>query len=520
MKQRKLMLSVFVGTTALFLLGRLSVNAQTGNVGIGTTTPTTKLDVNGAVTNREGVAIAVSGATVTVPNLAYSQYRLTGSPTAAFTITGPTTSNGSLALVAGARMILVNTTAQIGTLNGTPIQPGSAQEFAYTNGAWVATNGGARPDYDWMKTGNTFPTAPADTVTDIYHMGHVGVGTRNSLYTLQVQASANNDNTIAKNIVAMFDPAGGGGSPANPATIALNGGRAYFGYDTISAFGKYAYVRGNQSTDIRLQVVASNGVLYDKPVVVQASGGIGFVGINNNAPQSQLDVRGTVKVLATDAIQSGTIWNGNSNMSGFEITTNATNGDMHVGIQRNGPFAGLFLSKPAGTTSPSRFLDFVVANSVVGTITYTGSGVAYNVTSDVRLKEDIRVTKYSLDELMKIKVTDYFYKSDKDHLYPQTGFLAQQLYDIFPAAVTKGGEDEKEKPWMVDYSKITPLLVKAVQELNNKMEVLEKENAALKARDETVAQLAQQIKELQQDLSRISAISGVKESKGSERAKK
>lgn len=49
------------------------------------------------------------------------QYRLTGSPTAAFAITGPTNSNSTLALVAGTRLILVNATTQIGTLNGAPI---------------------------------------------------------------------------------------------------------------------------------------------------------------------------------------------------------------------------------------------------------------------------------------------------------------------------------------------------------------------------------------------------------------
>lgn len=112
--------------------------AQTGNTGIGTTTPITKLDVNGGITAREGAPITVTGNTATIPNLQYSQYRLDGSPASAFTITGPTTSNGTTALAGGARLIVVNATTQPGVLNGSTIVPGSAQEFTYSNNSWVA----------------------------------------------------------------------------------------------------------------------------------------------------------------------------------------------------------------------------------------------------------------------------------------------------------------------------------------------------------------------------------------------
>jgi hypothetical protein len=58
--------------------------AQTNNVGIGTTTPGTRLDVNGAITNRE-TAIAVASNAATVP-ANVSQVQLTGAATAAITV--------------------------------------------------------------------------------------------------------------------------------------------------------------------------------------------------------------------------------------------------------------------------------------------------------------------------------------------------------------------------------------------------------------------------------------------------
>jgi hypothetical protein len=47
------------------------------------------------------------------------------------------------------------------------------------------------------------------------------------------------------------------------------------------------------------------------------------------------------------------------------------------------------------------------------------------------------------------------------------GFIAQDLYKAYPEAVVVGDEDVKKKAWSVDYGRITPLLVKAMQELKS-----------------------------------------------------
>jgi hypothetical protein len=67
---------------------------------------------------------------------------------------------------------------------------------------------------------------------------------------------------------------------------------------------------------------------------------------------------------------------------------------------------------------------------------------------------------------MKINVYDYSFKSDAGKNV-QTGFMAQELYDIFPQAVSKpadNNESADKNPWMVDYGRITPLIIKSVQE--------------------------------------------------------
>ncbi|MEL7251478.1 MAG: tail fiber domain-containing protein [Bacteroidota bacterium] len=115
------------------------------------------------------------------------------------------------------------------------------------------------------------------------------------------------------------------------------------------------------------------------------------------------------------------------------------------------------------------------------------NSVVYTTTSDIRLKENIRPTAYSLEDILDIRVSDYNYKTDKDQ-HVQTGFLAQQLHKIYPVAVTEGGENEKTDPWTVDYSKLTPLLVKGIQE----------QQALINAQQQEIDILKEQVAELRQ----------------------
>ena len=70
-----------------------------------------------------------------------------------------------------------------------------------------------------------------------------------------------------------------------------------------------------------------------------------------------------------------------------------------------------------------------------------------------------------------IKTYDYEWKSNKTRSY---GVLAHELAEVFPDAVMgikdDINKDETIKPQGVDYSKIVPVLVKAIQEMNTKLD--------------------------------------------------
>jgi hypothetical protein len=93
-----------------------------------------------------------------------------------------------------------------------------------------------------------------------------------------------------------------------------------------------------------------------------------------------------------------------------------------------------------------------------------GSGVTYNTTSDYRLKTDLK-NYNGLDLINKIKTYDFAWKANNSRMY---GVMAHELQEILPYAVTgsKDAVDANGKMIIqgVDYGRITPVLVKAIQE--------------------------------------------------------
>ena len=120
-------------------------------------------------------------------------------------------------------------------------------------------------------------------------------------------------------------------------------------------------------------------------------------------------------------------------------------------------------------------IDFSFASTNVGNITVSGVSTIYNTSSDRRVKKNISETVLGLDTLIQIPVNDFNFINDPNGPRQQ-GFIAQELYDIYPNAVTTNGDDgiveldtPNKNPWSVDYGRLTPLLVKSIQELDAKI---------------------------------------------------
>lgn len=119
--------------------------------------------------------------------------------------------------------------------------------------------------------------------------------------------------------------------------------------------------------------------------------------------------------------------------------------------------------------SDGNFFHFRKNTTVVGSIAVTGTTTAYNTTSDARLKTDLRDFD-GLASIRALRVYDYQWIADGQRA---RGVLAQEAHDVAPHAVHVGGDEASVDPWQVDYSKLVPDLIRAVQQLAARVDELE-----------------------------------------------
>lgn len=118
--------------------------------------------------------------------------------------------------------------------------------------------------------------------------------------------------------------------------------------------------------------------------------------------------------------------------------------------------------------------------ATVGSIT-VGATTAYNTISDYRLKQNVQPMTGRLAEVMKLNPVTYNWTFDNS---PGNGFIAHELAEVFPFAVTGEkdavNEDGSIKPQSIDVSFLVPTLWAAIQEQQAQIEQLKADVAVLK----------------------------------------
>lgn len=158
--------------------------------------------------------------------------------------------------------------------------------------------------------------------------------------------------------------------------------------------------------------------------------------------------------------QNPTNGNNDKTSSGFCV---ANDGPLHIGAYNLRPVT-LNLMGPGGTTG--QMIRFNFNGSAQGNITYTGTGIAYNTTSDYRVKENVVALAGAKDRVNQLNVYRFNFISNPSQTVD--GFLAHEAQAVVPEAVTGDRDatlaDGTPDYQSIDQSKIVPLLTAALQE--------------------------------------------------------
>ena len=299
-------------------------------------------------------------------------------------------------------------------------------------------------------------------------------------------------------------------------TLATGNNSTAFGYQSL-ALGTHSFAGGNQS-----EATAHLSFAFGREVFAPSYGEVALGLYNTNYTQNH-----SVAFDEDDRIFSvgnGSASNNRSNaMAIYKNGNTEINGQITTSAEAQGTDYVFTIKNTTNDNSAlnnaleilaghdtyngsqnSGFIRFSTPDGTTcGRVYQSGSNsVSRANTSDIRLKENILPTQYGLSDILNIKVRDYNFKLDPvDNV--KTGFLAQQLYEIFPTAVLVGGEDAKTNPWMVDYSSLTPLLVKGMQDQQQIIETLQHTTQQQQSEIEILKEKNQQ---LEQQVNRINAL--------------
>jgi hypothetical protein len=149
-----------------------------------------------------------------------------------------------------------------------------------------------------------------------------------------------------------------------------------------------------------------------------------------------------------------------------------------------------------GNGTPLEFFGHSASGGIVGSITTDASSTYYNTTSDRRLKTHIRDLPGSGAIVDALRPRLFDWKSGGKDTY---GFVAQELYAVFPQAVTKGDDDPEKitRQWSMDAAKLVPVLTAEIKDLRARVAALE---ATTTKQSEAMAGLAQQFAALRTEV--------------------
>jgi len=473
------------GTSNMLARWTSSTNLSTGvtydngtNVGIGTTVPLQKLDINGSLRVRGNVITDSANGT-----------RITLGATTTLTNT-TTTLSGTTTLTA----------SSLGTFTtAAALNIGGATTLTFTSDNLVL-NGSDAANGNLTLQGTSNATRTSSYVVVQPNGGNVGIGTTTVGYPLTFKAPS-----MAAGEIASFTGSTGqgivlytGGAGGFSAISASSGRLDLGGGGNLSILGSGYVGIGTTSPTSIFEVEAADGVadfntvaefanleatagrnfgVYikggsnasDYALRIQNYGGTdifrilgnGNVGIGTTAPATPLHVHSTSastdrRLTLTDATT------GSSSLDGVTLIKASTeeawlwnyeNAKFHIGTNNAEVITILTNSYVGiGSTNPGYRLELPNTASTAG----QGRANAWQTYSDQRYKTNVTTISNSLNKVLQLRGVNYNWINGGQY---SSGFIAQEVENIIPELVSTDANGYKS----LDYGRFTPYLVESIK---------------------------------------------------------
>jgi len=225
------------------------------------------------------------------------------------------------------------------------------------------------------------------------------------------------------------------------------------------------HVKGGAGANVAIQSTAgSHWRIGDG--VGSSNGTLVFRDHTNSTNRMVINSSGRVKINTENTVSTAT---------GEQFAVDAGTAGGHGGVFASDTSGGYSCVYVKSGTNVNNLVSFYRTTSLVGQITTNGSTTSYNTSSDYRLKENVVDLTGATDRLKQLNPVRFNFIADADATVD--GFLAHEVQDIVPEAITgtKDAVDDDGNPVYqgIDQSKLVPLLVATIQELEARIAALE-----------------------------------------------
>mgnify|MGYP001613961525 CR=1 FL=1 len=328
--------------------------------------------------------------------------------------------------------------------------------------------------------------------------GNVGIGTTGPNEALHV---ATNGNVYAKiqavtgsgQIAGIKLQRGTYGTDTYTDWIAYDSGGNLFFDSYHQSFGQITQLFINDPTEN-----TNIGIGTTVPLSKLSVGGVGV---------TNAGVYGTATTYGIYGISSGGYGVYGTSTSGTGVYANSGSGNGLSAASSTNIALDAYRNQATSTTATFR--------NTSATCTVIPGGTGFSCASDLSLKKNILTIDNSLEKLMDLRGVYFNWKTDKDSVYRNVGFIAQEVEQVVPELVFV---DPDTGIRSMNYGNVTPLLVNAVQEqqlqinnladlslvFNNSGELLF-DNKIAEIKTEQVNQ-SQSIKEILSELLRLGTL--------------